>query len=230
MNFIRDSGSSFNDRNFFEIAVESQRSIGSDGMYKDLALYTSFVVNHDVNRVASSDQEPRRIFSPFTDYFSPFREFRRYITEANGGFAAKIRPGTDADLRPAIFETADQGRHNLFSEAVKPANRFGTIENTIRTFARIRKENRALQSGNYRQLHVASEQFAFIRETENDKTIVVLNSAGNQANVTFAHGTNDGWKGGWRDALDPSYTTRDSHGKISVSIQANGIRILVHEK
>jgi glycosidase len=220
--------SSFNDKNFFEIAWSLNRQSGTEGMYRNLALYT-FVDNHDVNRLASIVKNQAHLVPIYGLLFTvPGIPSVYYGSE--WGLRGEKRHGTDADLRPAIRETADQGKHNGFSDAIKPRADSGAIENSIRTFARIRKEHRALREGSYRQIHVASEQFAFIREIGEERAIVVVNSSGNQADVTFAHGVSDGWKGVWRDAFDPAFTTKDAGGKISVHVRENGIRILMQEK
>ncbi|MEE1059188.1 MAG: alpha-glucosidase C-terminal domain-containing protein, partial [Treponema sp.] len=51
----------------------------------------------------------------------------------------------------------------------------GSLENAIRDFARIKKENAPLQYGNYKQLVVKNMQFAFMRCADGEEIIVAFN-------------------------------------------------------
>jgi glycosidase len=72
--------------------------------------------------------------------------------------------GSDAALRPGInVASLRQGNNPLLR--------------AIQVLAGIRKSRPALRYGEYRQLHVASEQFAFLRTTGEDSAIVALNAS-----------------------------------------------------
>jgi glycosidase len=72
--------------------------------------------------------------------------------------------GSDAALRPGIdVASLRQGNNPLLR--------------AIQVLASIRKSRPALRYGSYRQLHVASEQFAFLRTTGEDSVIVALNAS-----------------------------------------------------
>jgi len=53
--------SSFNDKNFFEIAYSLNRQYGCQGIYRSLDLL-NFADNHDVNRVSSTLRNPNHLF------------------------------------------------------------------------------------------------------------------------------------------------------------------------
>jgi cyclomaltodextrinase len=53
--------SSFNDKNFFEIAYSLNRQFGCDGIYKNHILY-NFVDNHDVNRIGSTLENKSHLY------------------------------------------------------------------------------------------------------------------------------------------------------------------------
>jgi len=220
--------SSFNDRNLFEIAWSLNRQFGSDGMYRNLSLY-SFADNHDVNRVASLIRNQAHLFPLYGLLFSiPGIPSVYYGSE--WGLRGEKRHGSDGELRPAIGETADHGRHSGVPVCCEPVVNAEALENAIRLFARVRSEHPALQNGNYRQLSVSSEQFAFIRESEGEAILVAVNAADKPAHLALTPALSHGSDGLWRDALDPKTAIASAGGKIHTEIPASWLRILVRER
>lgn len=155
--------SSHVDKNYFEIAYSLNRQFGQDGIYKDLRLY-SFVDNHDVNRIASQLTQAEHLYPAHILLFTmPGVPSVYYGSE--WGITGMRTPYNDYDLRPALDLSIAHTlpHHNL--------------EKTISKLAYSRSQLQALQHGDYRQLHVNHEQFAFMRSTSEQSVIVAVNSA-----------------------------------------------------
>ncbi len=212
--------SCLNDANFFELAWSLNRQSGSEGMYRDLALYT-FVDNHDVNRAASVLKNPAHLPVLYTLLFSsPGIPSLYYGSE--WGLRGEKRDGSDAALRPAIRETADHGRWSGVPAECAPATDSGALEKRVRSLVGLRKNSAALARGSYRQVHLASEQFAFVRETVGEKALVAVNSSSGRATLWIHE------RGDWTDtdaAADGSY--REHGERIEIELPPYGCRILI---
>ncbi len=223
--------SSLNDRNFFELAWSLNRQSGSEGLYKDLKLYT-FVDNHDVPRAASVLNRPADLPLLYSLLFTvPGIPSVYYGSE--WGIRGAKQPGSDADLRPAIAETAEQGKYARLPPHLKPKISALSLENTLRQLSALRKSNAALRDGDYRQLHVSSTLLAFERifkgeKTPNDQSYaaVAANADDSTANVSIrAESLGHGRR--FVDALDRSAGFTSEHGSLAVQIPARTLRVLV---
>jgi glycosidase len=164
--------SSHVDQNYFEIAYSLNRQFGAEGIYKNLLLY-SFADNHDVNRVASNLTNPSHLYTLYVLLFTmPGIPSMYYGSE--WGITGKKENGNDHSLRPKINLT------DITSTAPHP-----NLVNTIRRLAKIRHGSPALQKGNYQQLYVNHQQFAFIRETETEQIIVAVNASEKPITINF---------------------------------------------
>lgn len=209
--------SSFKDRNFFEIAWTLNRQFGAEGLYRHIALY-NFADNHDVNRVASELSTKSHLFPLYGLLFTvPGIPSVYYGSE--WGIEGMRGPTGDTDLRPQLE----------LASSTSPVGSFGDdLARAIARFNEIRKEWRALRDGAYRQLHVASEQFAFARELPAEAgtgaaIIIAVNAslAGAEFRIT---GVNAGY---WKDVLndDEAFTSND--GSIRLAVPPSWLRILV---
>jgi cyclomaltodextrinase / maltogenic alpha-amylase / neopullulanase len=157
--------SSHNDRNYFEIAHSLNRLFGESGLYRELTTY-NFADNHDVDRLASVLRNPAHLYPLYLLLFTMPGVPSVYAGSEWGLEGVKVQ-GDDRPLRPALpspAAAAARGSHPDLAQA-------------IARLAEIRRRWPALRSGGYRQLHVASEQFAFAREHEGELVIVAVNSA-----------------------------------------------------
>jgi len=156
--------SSLAGKNYFEIAYALNRQFGANGIYRDLALY-NFVDNHDVNRVASNLQNPAHLYPLYCLLFTiPGVPSIYYGSE--WGLKGKRTTTNDRPLRPSLdLETIRQ-------KAPQPE-----LEKTIGRLVQIRRGSAALKVGDYAQLFVSPEQFAFSRKTDDDQVLVLLNAA-----------------------------------------------------
>jgi cyclomaltodextrinase len=162
--------SSHNDRNYFEIAYTLNRQFGAEGIYRGLALY-SFADNHDVTRVASILKNPAHLFPLYVVLMTmPGIPSMYYGSE--WAIEGRKTPGTDAPLRPALDPAMLPERlmhRELYSET--------------KSLIAIRRRFATLRRGDYTQLHVAGEQFAFLRRDDASAIVVAVNAADRPAEI-----------------------------------------------
>ncbi|MBN1537666.1 MAG: cyclomaltodextrinase [Anaerolineales bacterium] len=164
--------SSHVDKNFFEIAYALNRQFGKGGIYHDLPLY-NFVDNHDVNRVASQLTDPAHLTTLYTLLFTmPGVPSIYYGSEF--GLTGKKESHSDAALRPCL------NLSQLQAACPQP-----TLPAWIAKLAQVRRETPAFRYGDYQQLYVSHQQFAFIRRWEGQYAIVILNAAGSEAEIAM---------------------------------------------
>ncbi len=160
--------SSFNERNMFEIAYSLNRQFGAESwtLYKGLPLL-NFADNHDVTRLASNLHEPRHLEAAYALLFTMPGILSVYYGSEWGAKGEKTQ-GSDTNLRPCFSEPTEN-----------------ELTQWISNLAAAKKENAALQRGNYRQIYLTNQQFVFCREYEGEKIITALNidSAPHLANL-----------------------------------------------
>ena len=164
--------SSHNDKNYFEIAYTLNRQFGSDGIYSGLDLY-AFADNHDVDRVASALAEPAHLY-PLCILLLTMPGIPSIYYGSEWGIAGQRTQTSDTALRPAMFP------ETMHDTAPHP-DLFRVLQNLIA----IRRGHEALRSGGYTQLHVASEQFAFVRGRGPDAIVVAVNASDTEAQITL---------------------------------------------
>jgi glycosidase len=202
--------SSLVDKNYFEIAWSLNRQFGEDGLYRDLPLY-NFADNHDVDRVASSLGDPLHLHPLYCLLFSmPGVPSIYYGSE--WGLEGVRRDGDDSPLRPAL--TPDLPDHS------KPQPDLARL---ISHLARLRIGSPALKYGSYRQLHVAHQQLAFVRQVPGECVIVALNAAPEPARLELPLPVP---AGRWEDLLNPGEAFQSADGKLAIDIPPHRARIL----
>jgi glycosidase len=150
--------SSHNDRNYFELAYSLNRLFGESGLLRENLLY-NFVDNHDVERVISVLKNKEHLYPAYILLFSI--------------------PGI-----PSIYygsEWGISGRKSEGDKALRPCLDIRQFKNTglsehITRLAAVRKKLETLKTGDFRQLYVSGEAFAFIRRRGNDMAVVAVNS------------------------------------------------------
>ncbi|MDQ3656564.1 MAG: alpha-amylase family glycosyl hydrolase [Chloroflexota bacterium] len=203
--------SSFNDRNLFEIAWSLNREFGPDGVYRHLRLY-SFADNHDVNRVASLLHRSEDLASLYAILFTmPGVPSIYYGSE--WGISADKGQANDMVLRPALNLPAST------DEAPHP-----WLAGFISQLGDIRQRSLALRHGDFRQLYVSPEQFAFQRRADDDVVIVIVNAWAGTTQVEFETGLDDGFV--LVDGLDPDMSVAVASGQLRVAVPPNSTRIL----
>lgn len=153
--------SSHNDKNYFEIAYSLNRQFGEYGIYKNLTLY-NFVDNHDVNRIATIINDKRYLNNIYTLLFTiPGIPSIYYGSEWGVEGDKGI---TDLNLRPELsiedFNNNDKSKK---------------LEYFITKLISIRKKNKELTLGIYKQFIVKNKQFVFGRYLNDNWIIILLN-------------------------------------------------------
>ena len=162
--------SSFNDRNFFELAYSLNREFGAEGIYRNFPLL-NFADNHDVSRISETLNEKVHLFPLYGLLFSiPGIPSIYYGSE--WGIPGRKNRGDDAALRPCL-KIRSLGESSSFPE----------LKNEIQRFIRIRKSSKALKRGNYRALHIDHLQFAFERSCQEERIVVAVNAAREVKNI-----------------------------------------------
>jgi glycosidase len=200
--------SSLVDRNYFEIAHTLNRQFGPGGMYASLPLY-NFVDNHDQDRVASRLGGTRLLYPLYLLLFTmPGVPSIYYGSE--WGLLGERAHGDDGPVRPAIDLAAGP------SLGVEPA-----LAGAIERLAGLRAASAALRRGSYRQLHVASEQFAFARELDGEAVIVMLNASEREMDLAVPAPRD----GEGHDMLNGG-TVRAAGGQLRAAVPAGWGRVL----
>ncbi|HEX8394042.1 MAG TPA: alpha-amylase family glycosyl hydrolase [Longimicrobium sp.] len=203
--------SSHNDRNYFEIAHSLQRQFGDGGVYRGLPLY-NFADNHDVNRVATTLREPAHLDALYTLLFTiPGVPSVYYGSE--WGITGARSATDDHALRPRL----------KLPDAAHQAPRPG-LARWIARVAEIRSATPALRRGEYRQLHVSHEQFAFARTLGGDVAIVAVNAADAPCTLDLPAPAPDGTA--FVDRSGDRERFQIGGGRLRVEIAARGARIL----
>ena len=219
--------SCLNDANFFELAWSLNRQSGSEGIYKNLCLY-NFVDNHDVNRVASVLKKQAHLFPLYGLLFSiPGIPSLYYGSE--WGIRGEKKNGSDSELRPLLRLMTDNPLAQL-PLSLQPVVEADALIHAIKTFAGIRKKHEALQTGTYKEIYVASEQFVFIRETAGQQIIIAANSSSDSVSLSFS---TKGWAPEnrvWYDVLAEKAEYANSWETLSFTLPPTWLRILVRKE
>ncbi len=206
--------SSFNDRNLFEIAYSLKRQFAEYGLYRDAMLY-SFADNHDVDRVASQLKNPADLFNLYTLlYAMPGIPSVYYGSE--WGISGMKTNNSDLPLRPCL------DLQDCINTAPQP-----DLPDHLKKLAEIRQGMPALQSGAYRPVMVASQQFAFLRELDGWKVLVVINSDDQPVEVSLTSQLVP--NGRWVDLLNPKTEWNARGEKTALMLDGHWGRILVYQ-
>ncbi|MCI5727599.1 MAG: alpha-amylase family glycosyl hydrolase [Clostridium sp.] len=167
--------SSLNSKNMFEIAYSLNRQFGPENwtIYKGKHL-VSFVDNHDVTRLASILSDKRHLNAAYALIFAmPGIPCVYYGSE--WGVEGRKEDG-DASLRPCI----EKPEANELTEFIKK-------------LAEIRKDNKALAYGGYKNIVLTNLQLVFERYLEGETVYVGINIDDKDFKANFS------WK---NDAVD----------------------------
>ncbi len=205
--------SSLVDNNYFEMAYSLSREFGTEGVYRDLALY-NFVDNHDVDRVASKLKNSGLLYPLYLLLFTmPGIPSIYYGSE--WGLEGEKGPWSDRKLRPTLDLT------QITQRSPHPE-----LPDVIRTLAEVRRKLPALLSGDYHELLIDHQQLAFSRHYERQTVIVALNSTSEMANITLSL---DVESGTLRDQLDQNVSFSISNYQVEIPLSPTWGRILILE-
>lgn len=165
---------SFNEKNFFDPAYNLNREFGPNGIYNYSPLY-NFLDNHDVNRIASTVKNQKFLFPLYGFLFTIPGIPSIYYGSELGIFGKRAH--NDEQLRPSLPPFTE------IPQFARPQTDSNALFNTIKTFAKIRRENIALQKGDYNQIAVTNTQFMFSRKYENQEIVIALNAEESEKSI-----------------------------------------------
>ncbi len=163
--------SSLNEQNLFELSYNLKREFDQDeGIYKDILLY-NFVDNHDVNRVASILKAPQQQLKLLYGLLFAIPGIPSIYYGSEYALRGERDEGGDYRLRPPLPPFSDS-----IPDYARTDFDASFLQDAIAQFAKIRIENEAFQRGSFRIEATKNRQFAFWRETEHQKILVLVNS------------------------------------------------------
>ena len=164
--------SGHNDHNYFEIAHTIRREFDQNGgIYRNTKLY-SFADNHDVDRLASKLTVKENLNPVYTLLYTlPGVPSIYYGSE--WGIEGKKEGGNDDPLRP-----------RLDLEEIKGNAPADGLEEWICTLGRMKKENRALSYGIYKELVLTNRQYAFARILDDKAVLIAVNNDEQDAEIS----------------------------------------------
>lgn len=156
--------SGHNDHNYFEIAHTIRRQFDANGgIYRGCRLYT-FVDNHDVDRIVNQVRHKEFLPSIYTLAFTLPGIPSLYYGDEWGVEGRKEGPNDDP-LRPALeLEELEKN---------PPIPELGGL---IRKLAGLRRQERALVDGAYRELLLTNRQYAYARILDDRAVLVAVNN------------------------------------------------------
>lgn len=213
--------SSYNDRNYHEIAWTLDRLFGERGLCKGKTLY-SFADNHDVDRVASSLRDHAGLYPLYGLLFAmPGVPSVYYGSEF--GIEGKRTDHSDAALRPELDP--------LLLPRTSP---HPDLAASIRRFAEARRASRAVRLGSYKQVHVEAEGLVFLRslsgaghaaQSSEDLALIAVNGSAT-ARAFHIHAAETAGRE-LIDLLDPSFRLRvDGGGRATIQVPPSWLRWL----
>jgi cyclomaltodextrinase len=202
--------SSHNDHNYFEIAYSLNRLFGKEGIYKDKHLY-NFIDNHDVERAGSILNNKAHIF-PLNVLLMTIPGIPSIYYGSEFGIKGKKKADGDRSLRPALSNR----------EILSLKNESDLFKN-LKKMGKIRKENSTLRNGDYQQMYINHEQFAFSRSDENGYYLNMVNMSEGVAEVPLKEVTNYGT---YVDLLNPGESFKIDQKNNKIPVYPNWGRIL----
>ena len=195
--------SSFNDRNFFEIAHSLGRLFGKGGVLEPAlnrgVLPYNFIDNHDVDRIASTLVDPAHIYPLLTLLYAlPGVPAIYYGSEY--GIPGRKADG-DATLRPDRQTVAE------FAAASAPAT---TIASFVRKLNQARHSAPVLTTGAYTEVFLENSALVIGRGTGPGAVLAAVNATGEPRDLAVE----SSWAGRYRSLLDGSQLEVGDGGPI----------------
>jgi glycosidase len=205
--------SSHNDQNYFEVTYALNRQFGPGGIYRDKKLY-NFVDNHDVSRIASVLKDPAHLYPLHLLLFTvPGVPSLYYGSEF--GIPGVKDSHSDDPLRPVL------DLYTWENNAPHP-----DLPGFIRQLSAIRQSSPALLDGDYTQLHVSAQQFAFLRKKDGEEVVVAVNSLPTPASLSLPGFGNARVV----DLLSPAEPVAITNDTLDLQLPANYGRIIRIER
>jgi glycosidase len=200
-----------NDHNFFEIAHTVKRLYEMGGChYENLKLY-NFADNHDVERIINKLQNKDE-FSVVHILMYTLPGVPSIYYGSEFGIEGRKEKGSDASLRPCL-DLKD------YADAVT-TNPYTSL---IAKLGKVRQESKVLSYGEYKELLLTNQQYAFARTYENDDVITAVNNDENECTIRIPY---SGSKSEFTGALSgKSYSVEN--GQIPITLDGCSGEILL---
>lgn len=171
---------SVNDKNFFDLSYNLNREFNQqNGIYKYAPLY-NFLDNHDVNRIGSVLKNPQKqLYLVYGLLFAIPGIPSIYYGSEYGIKGCRNNDG-DYQLRPSLPPFTG------IPDFAKTDFDAGFLEGALKHFSFLRNSFEALQKGNYSQIFVSNKQFAFTREYNGQKILVLCNCDDTSASINLS--------------------------------------------
>lgn len=197
--------SGHNDKNYFEIAHTVKRL--NDMFGNKLNLY-NFVDNHDVERIYTKLNNKNH-FVPVHILLYTLPGIPSVYYGSEFAIDGRKEKFSDASLRPYLS-------YEEYSEKAKTSD---TVK-LISALGKIRQSTPALSYGDYKELRLTTEQYAFSRNYNGESVIITVNNCDNDSMLTLPAPN-----GEYIGALSGKKVT--SSGSITVNVKANSGEIWV---
>lgn len=171
--------SALNEKNMYELSYNLKREFDVDsGIYKNITLY-NFIDNHDVNRIASTLKDSTQLKLLYGLLFTiPGIPSIYYGSEY--GIRGRRGEYDDFQLRPSVRPFV-----NNLADFAEPEINGTELEEYIGFLSKVRKSEKVIQDGWYREIAVQHQQIIFSRYDESENVIVCVNGASEEAEVLF---------------------------------------------
>ena len=194
--------SAHNDHNYFEIAHTVRRQADL-GLGRNILLY-SFVDNHDVERITTKLRD-RRHYLPVHVLLYTLPGIPSLYYGSEFGIEGKKERGSDASLRPCLDLRALESAPNPYMELCAALGRIHASES-------------ALWYGDYRELCLTTEKYAFAR----GDLVVTVNNGDGGASFDLA------LDGAWTGALTGA-RVQSRDGRLHLELPPCGGEIWIPE-
>ena len=196
--------SGHNDHNYFEIAHTVKRLYEMGGNRPEgLKLY-NFVDNHDVERIYTKLNNKNH-FVPVHILLYTLPGVPSVYYGSEFGIEGQKQRGSDDSLRPAVS-------YEQYINATQKSDLTGLISR----LGKIRTETKALSYGDYKELLLTNDQYAFSRTYNGQSVIVTVNNSDNDFCMKLPAQKTDEYTGGLFGVKAPF-----EDGCISINVKAN---------
>jgi len=203
--------SSFNDKNFYEIAYSLDREFGTGGLYRERMPYT-FLDNHDVDRIESRLIDKRDLYPLYLlMYMMPGIPSVYYGSE--WGISGKRTSTSDLMLRPVF---------NL--EKFKTESTCRNLYKLLQKLNYLYMAHPVLRFGNYEQVYLSHEQIIFKRETETQIGLIGINASDQTLDLSV-----NCQRGEYRDILNDNVSV-GSNGSLTMRLHPKWGSVLILDK
>lgn len=204
--------SGHNEHNYFEIAHTIKHNYEMCGNNQSKLKFYNFVDNHDVERIYTKLVNKEH-FTPVHILLYTLPGVPSIYYGSEFGIEGKKEKSSDASLRPAI-DLAEIRKDPKAMERVALLSKLGELK----------QHAKPLAEGVYKELALTNRQFAFVRYTENETVIVMVNNDDKAATVSVPAMENEVYVG-----LLTGQKLAVENGRLTAEIDSNAGEIWIKQ-